>query len=203
MLFRTDYIILRKICFQESSLVVSGISPEFGRLDFLLKGARSSGAKKFPYAGLFRELTVEFRDSPSGNGLFHLKSRELKCCFDAIAEYPENYIMLCSWVQFLLKHTRPMLELEQTYRALRLALARLSSTSGGEFQLAAAELVFLRESGWIPEVPAEDLQRIGALEKILSYALDPAFPEPEFTPDYRSRLIRWVHALRRYADDSW
>ena len=203
MLFRTDYIILRKICFQESSLVVSGISPEFGRLDFLLKGARSCGAKKFPFAGLFRELSIEFRDQSSGNGLFHLKSQEPKSCFDTIAEYPENYIMLCSWIQFLLKHTRPMLELEQTYRALRLALIRLSSDSGGEFQLAAAELVFLRESGWVPEVPAADFQRTDALEKILNYALDPASPEPEFTPEYRSRLIHWVHALRRYADCSF
>ena len=45
---KTTYIILRKIPFQDSSLIVSGLSPEFGRLDFLLRGARGTGAKKFP-----------------------------------------------------------------------------------------------------------------------------------------------------------
>ena len=58
---KTAYIILRKIPFQESGLIVSGLSPEFGRLDFLLKGVRDTGAKKFLYAELFRELSIEFR----------------------------------------------------------------------------------------------------------------------------------------------
>ena len=199
MLLRTDYIILRKVPFQESSLVVSGLSPDFGRLDFLLKGARGSGAKKFPYAGLFRELTVEFRENPSGAGLLYLKSHEPKSNFDRIAEQPENYLRICGWVQFLLKHTRPMLELRQTYDALRLVLSRLCTPEGGEFELAAAELVFLRESGFVPESP-EDPRRAAALEKLLDYALVPTAEVPAFAPEYRTRLIEWIHALGRYAD---
>ena len=53
---KTFYIILRKIPYQESSLIVSGLSPDFGRLDFLLKGARGTGAKKFPYDLQTRKL---------------------------------------------------------------------------------------------------------------------------------------------------
>ena len=200
MLLRTDYIILRKVPFQESSLVVSGISPEYGRLDFLLKGARGAGAKKFPFAGLFRELTVEFRENPSGSGLLYMKNHEPKRNFDAIADYPENYIRICSLIQFLLKHTRPMLELQQTYDALLLALSRLSLPGGGEFQVAAAELIFLRESGFVPEIPEGDLKRSADLEKILHYGLHGDAPEPDFAPEYRLRLIQWVHALRHYAD---
>ena len=200
MLHRTDYIILRKLPFQESGLIVSGLSPEYGRLDFLLKGARSSGAKKFPYAGLFRELTVEFRDRASGSGLLYLKSHDPKSNFDAISEYPENYIRLCSWVQFLLKHTRPMLGAEQTYAALRLVLTRLSSGPDGEFPLAAAELVFLHESGFVPETPEEDVVRKQVLNELLCYALDPHHPEPEIAAEYRARLIQWIHALSRYVD---
>lgn len=199
MLLRTDYIILRKVPFQESSLVVSGLSPDCGRLDFLLKGARGSGAKKFPYAGLFRELSVEFRENPSGTGLLYLKSHEPKSNFDRIAEQPENYLRICGWVQFLLKHTRPMMEFRQTYEALRVALSRLCMPDGGEFDLAAAELVFLQESGFVPESPG-DPERTEAREKLLAYALDPEAPFPGFTPEYRSRLIEWIHALSRYAD---
>ena len=199
MLCQTDYIILRKIPFQESSLVVSGLSPDYGRLDFLLKGARGSGAKKFPYAGLFRELNVEFRENTNHSGLLYLRSHEPKSNFDTIANYPDNYIRLCSWIPFLLKHTRPMLALPLTYRALHGVLKRLSSSPDSEFPLAAAELVFLRESGLVPDVP-EDSQRADALETLLHYAVEPDSPEPEFSDQYRSRLIQWVRQLSRYAD---
>ena len=199
MLIQTDYIILRKIPFQESSLIVSGLSPDCGRLDFLLKGARGTGAKKFPYAGLFRELTVEFRENPSGTGLLYMKSQEPKCSFDAIAGYPENYIRLCSWVQFLLRHTRPMLALRLTYAALRLALGRLSS-GGGEFQQAAAELVFLHESGFVPENAGNDPERELLLEQTLDYALDPERPEPAAVPEKKEQLIRWIRSLSGNAD---
>ncbi len=200
MLLKTRYIILRKIPYQESSLVVSGISPDFGRLDFLLKGARSSGGKKFPYAGLFRELQVEFRENPSGSGLLYMKNHEPLANFDAIASYPDNYLMLCDWVQFLLKHTRPMLELQDAYTALVLALSRLTRPGGGEFQLAAAKLVFLQESGFVPDPPPNDPQRSAALENILAYAMDPELPEPVFSPEYRTRLVRWIGDLCKYAD---
>ena len=200
MLLKTRYMILRKIPYQESSLVVSGISPDFGRLDFLLKGARSSGGKKFPYAGLFRELQVEFRENPSGSGLLYMKTHEPLADFDAIASYPENYLLLCDWVQFLLKHTRPMLELHDTYSALRTALSRLTRPGGGEFQLAAAKLVFLQESGFVPDPPQDDPQRAAALEKLLSYATDPEQTEPAFSPEYRTKLIEWIRSLCRYAD---
>ena len=182
------------------SLVVSGLSPDYGRLDFLLKGARSSGAKKFPYAGLFRELLVEFRENPSGSGLLYMKTHEPLTDFDSIADYPDNYIMLCEWVQFLLKHTRPMLEVSQSYHALVTALKRLTQPGGGEFQLAAAKLVFLQESGFVPNPPENDPQRASALENILSYALQPDLPEPVFSPEYRSRLIQWIRELCRYAE---
>lgn len=200
MLCQTDYIILRKIPFQESSLVVSGISPDFGRLDFLLKGARSAGGKKFPYAGLFRELQVEFRADPVREGLLYMKAHEPKSCFDAVAAYPENYLLLCSWIPFLLKHTRPMLELKETYPALKLALARLSAPGGGEFQLAAAQLVFLQESGYVPDTAAGGPKQSEVLEKILDYALDPDMPCPEFTAEYRTRLIRWIRDLCKFAE---
>ena len=200
MLLKTHYLILRKIPYQESSLVVSGLSPDYGRLDFLLKGARSSSAKKFPYAGLFRELQVEFRENPSGAGLLYMKTHEPLSNFDAIADYPKNYILLCEWVQFLLKHTRPMLEVRPSYLALITALKRLTQPGSGEFQLSAAKLVFLQESGFVPDPPENDPQRASALENILNYAVQPDQPEPEFTPEYRTRLIQWIRDLCKYAE---
>ena len=71
---------------------------------------------------------------------------------------------------------------------------------GGEFELAAAKLVFLQESGFVPDPPQDDPQRAAALEKLLSYATDPGQNEPAFSPDYRTRMIEWIRSLCRYAD---
>ena len=121
---KTTYIILRKIPFQESSLIVSGLSPEFGRLDFLLRGARGTGAKKFPYAELFRELAIVFRPPREhASTLCSLTAHEPVASFDAIALRTGNYLAVCDYAAFLLKHTKPMLEAPETFRALE-TLAR-------------------------------------------------------------------------------
>lgn len=200
MLLHTDYLILRKTPFQESSLIVSGLSPAYGRLDFLLKGARSAGRKKFPAAGLFRELAVSFRDRTRSGALLYPVTRELKRTHDAIADRPDNYLLLCAYAQFLLRHIRPMTELPLTYRALALALDRLAAPDGNAFQAAAAELVFLRECGLVPDAPQDDPRRSKALEQFLAYALAPDAPAPGFTAAYRAKLTAWVHSLRNYAD---
>lgn len=197
---RTDYIILRKTPFQESSLIVNGLSPDFGRLDFLLKGACGTGAKKFPYAGLFRELTIEFRENTGNSTLSYMKSHEPKASFDAIANQPENYMQMCSYAQFLLKHTHSMLELPHTYEALRVLLNRLSSPGGGAFSIAAAKLVFLQESGFVPDAGAGDSRRAAALDALLNYALVPECQMPTFTPEYQKQLIHWTDALCAYHD---
>lgn len=201
-MLRTEYIILRRTPFRESSLIVSGLSPSFGRLDFLLKGALGQGTKKFPYAGLFRELSVEFKDPGAESSLLYMKSHDPLSCFDGIANYPENYIALCEYAKFLLKHIRPMLEMPDTYCALKNALKRLSGKNGNPFDLASAQLIFLQESGLVPEVPAEDAKRRSALQQILNYALNPDMMTPDFSDEYRKQLVQWIHSLCKYADEA-
>lgn len=199
-MLKTDYIILRKTPFQETSLIVNGLSPGFGRLDFLLKGACGTGAKKFPFAGLFRELTIEFRENTGNSSLFYMKSHEPKACFDAIANRPENYLKACDYARFLLKHTHSMLELPQTYRSLRVLLGRLAGIVDGTFSVAAAKLVFLQESGFVPEAGAGDPGQAAALDALLEYALSLECPEPPFNAEYRKQLVRWTDALCVYHD---
>lgn len=199
-MLKTDYIILRKTPFQETSLIVNGLSPDYGRLDFLLKGACGTGAKKFPYAGLFRELAIEFRETGGNSNLFYMKSHEPKACYDAIANHPENYLKACDYARFLLKHTHSMLELPLTYRSLTVLLRRLAGPVDGTFPVASAKLVFLQESGFVPEAGAEDPKRASALEAILEYALTEDSPAPPFSEDYRKQLIQWTDALCVYHD---
>jgi recombinational DNA repair protein (RecF pathway) len=59
----TTIIVLKKIPYQESSLIVSSISAEYGKVDFIVKGARRITKKKQPIVDLFRELNIEYRES--------------------------------------------------------------------------------------------------------------------------------------------
>ena len=200
---KTFYIILRKIPYQESSLIVSGLSPDFGRLDFLLKGARGTGAKKFPYAELFRELVIEFRPPRlhSSGTLCTLTAHEPAEAFDAIAARTENYLAMCDYAAFLLKHTKPMLEAPETFHALETLLFRLTTAENPEFPLAAAKLMFLHESGFVPEISGtNNLRREQLLESLLEYARDRRLPEPALSADYRQKLMQWIRELCEYHD---
>ncbi len=200
---RTTYIILRKTPFQESSLIVSGLSPEFGRLDFLLRGARGTGAKKFPYAELFRELAIEFRPPKlhSPGTLCTLTSHELIASFDSIALRIENYLQMCAYAAFLLKHTKPMLEIPGTCRALEVLLSRLTTETEPAFPVAVAKLMFLQESGFVPEaMGTDDFRQEQILDSLLEYAVDPEISPPALTEEYRKKLIRWINELCSYHD---
>lgn len=189
--------------YQESSLIVSGLSPDFGRLDFLLKGARGTGAKKFPYAELFRELVIEFRPPRlhSSGTLCTLTAHEPAEAFDAIAARTENYLAMCAFAAFLLKHTKPMLEAPETFHALETLLFRLTTAENPEFPLAAAKLMFLRESGFLPESPgADNLRQERILESLLKYAADRRMPEPALRAEYREKLMQWIRQLCEYHD---
>ena len=200
-LWKSDYIILRKIPFQESSLIVSGLSPAFGRVDFLLKGVRSRHAKKFPYAGLFRVIHVEFHEKQhSSSTLYYLKNHHPLQDFDAIAGNLEHYLAVCDYAAFLLRHTRPMLELPLTFQALLCALSRLCSGKGTLFDLAAAKLVFLYECGFVPEDPSGDSEK--TLNALLDYALNRDTPPPDFREEYKKKLTGWIETLAGHMQEN-
>ena len=49
-LLHTQYLVLAKRPYQESALLLSGISPDCGRLELIAHGARKIEGKKMPVA---------------------------------------------------------------------------------------------------------------------------------------------------------
>lgn len=205
---RTRYLILRKTPYQDSSLIVAGISPEFGRLDFLLKGARSLSSKRFPSAELFRELTVEFREPGSrSSGLFALRSHEPLAQNDGVAANLDTYFSACHYAAFLLQQSRPMLEAPAAYHAFRLMLRRMAQTGKSEPWRTLALLAFLNEAGFLPESRSFEgvsyLQRdrrSALLGQLLEYAVsdDESSSLPELSEAYWRKLTSWADALCLY-----
>jgi len=197
----TRLIVFRKTPFQESSLIIAGLSPEFGRLDFMAKGARRVGAKQFPVVDIFRELQVEFKNRASG--LHSISKAELIASCDAVASYPENYFASCRLGSFLLKNSHPMLPCPKSYAATRNALLHYAQGDSILPWDSLARLVFLWENGLLPDQQENIEEREAGLSKkrfvsaLLSAACGEASLPDGIRRSYWPKFTAWVDELCR------
>jgi len=195
----TEYILLRKIPFQESSLIVSGISPGYGRLDFLLKGARNVRKRQFPEAELFREFHVIFREAKNADGLSTMVSYDPVAAHDGIAENPDHYVSACAFAAFLLRNTRPMLAMPDTCRAFSTMLTRLEREKDSDPWIPLAKFAFLYENGFLPQnepgVADGPASHAASVQKLMTLALDPDHVLPPDTKGFWRRFRIWIDNL--------
>lgn len=185
----TDYIILRKTPFRESSLIVSGISPELGRLDFIMRGYSSGKSGKFSIAGSFRELHIEFKTKKEDlSGLLSAGKMELLTNYDSIAENIPGYLAACELSAMLLKNTAPMIPIPETYRAFSLFLRSIQNGKTPEPYVSLVYLMLLQEGGELP--PQEG--RAGEFLIRLLNRISNGEDIPEDIPEsYWEKLAEW------------
>ena len=188
-----NYIILRHSPFQESGLLLSGISPERGRLDFIVRGAKSQGKKKFPVAGLFREMRIEYRMDHESS-FPNLKSMELISCFDGISAHTGHYLSACTLAKFLLDNTRPMLDSSEIYTAFRMLLKRYAEGRELTERAVLLKTAFFSGNGMLPEPDNKNGEEL--LETLFSASQGMAEP-PSFSQDYWEKLDRRFDLLLR------
>lgn len=153
----TEFIVLRKTPYGESSLVVAGLSRDCGRLSFMVRGARRLGRRDYPLVDLFRCLSIRFRPAPH-SALHRWSAADAVADFGGLARHSGRYLCAASLARFLLRETVEGVSLPLTYRALRLGLHRLAAArpdASEEVLLPAARLgvllTFLRENGELDE----------------------------------------------------
>jgi len=192
---KTTYMILRKTPFRDTSLIVAGISPDFGRLDFMLRGARSIGKKSFPIAGVFREYSISFRPSSASGGMSSLVSMELLATHDRLAESMACYLAACDMASMLIRIAPPMLEIPYIWKAFSVMLSRMERTGTPEPARMLARLVCLKEHGGLSEfVPFAE-----TLPELFRCALDAESDVQNIPQEQIDRMISWVDtALRSY-----
>lgn len=198
----TNVIILRKIPYGESSLIAATLSSEYGRIDFLIKGAKKIGKRKFPQADLFRELYVQYKDSQ--RDLHSLYSTDVLNNYDAMASFPENYVQACELGKFLLRNSRPNIPCPKVYAALKNALEHFSRAPVKIPWRELVKLVYLQENGLLPGglSPSEgDNKKEARRKMILEELLESAFGKkspPELSTEYWARLVAWINGLCNY-----
>lgn len=198
MIASSQFIVLDKRPYRESALIVSGLSPDFGKISFVIHGAQKLSAKDFPAADIFRELEIEFNDDGTQQELYTAKSVELLTVFDHLADNPKHFKMAGRIGAFLLKNSAANLPHPCTYDTLRSVLANLSGADCGhapwtlEQCAVVIKSAFLCENGLLPECQSE--RQNDFIENLVASGIENA-PLPECRSTYWTTLNNWLNSL--------
>ncbi len=193
----TQFIVLSKKPYRESALLLSGISPDYGKLDLVSHGALKVSAKDFSVIDLYRELEIDFDESRNSE-LHTLKRAELAVDFSILAEQPRHYMFAGKLAAFLLRNSAPGAGLPFTYDALRSVLFQLvhpSGTSGCWTLLQCSvifKITFLYENGLLPETVNRRQNEF--LENLVAAGIENS-PLPECGTEYWQTLHNWLNQL--------
>ncbi len=199
---RTTVIILRKTPYRDADLIVTGVSPDFGKLDLIGYGALKIGEKKFPVLDLFNELEVGFE--PVENGPAKLLDAELTTSFAPVADRLDIFRFAGKIAAFVLKNSAPELPMAIVYDTLRHVLGNLALTAAGKSAVWTPEaggviikLAVLQENGLLPEF--EQLE-VGALFDAVIEAGIEGTPLPEYAPEYWPKLSLYLNTLLPHSE---
>ena len=201
----TDFLVLRKTPFSDTSLVVAGISPDQGQLHFLAQGALRLGKRDFPTVDIFRVLRVQFR--PGRGELHRWRSVELAADYSGVARNLAAFRQAGWLARFALANVVPGMAHPHFYAALLVAFARLADTTDPAETAADASrhasvtgacLVFLEESGLLSSYEHDPVAARQGRE-LLRLGLGEA-DMPALTAETWARLHDWLIALLRHAE---
>lgn len=204
-ILETEFLVLRKTPYSDTSLIVAGIAPHEGQVHLLVRGGRRLGSRRFPIVDVFRVLNVQYRRSQSR--LISLRSAELQEDFLGICQCPEHLLAAGRLARFALDNTHRELASPLFFEAFLQALRRLAGSYVGEGPDVPAEalvdatmvsvlVVFLAEHGLLP---TEDDPRKAVQQKQLLDAALGRVPAPCLTPERWHALRDWCAALARYS----
>ena len=207
---QTEFLVLRKTAYSETSLVLAGLSADHGQLHFMARGARRWGRRDFPVADLFRILSVTYR--PGRGDLPSWHQAAVVEDLGGVAQGMATYAAAVRLAKFALANAPAGLPAPRFYRALRQALRWLGHAAAGQeddFAPAAtaiaawsgATLAFLAEHGLLP---ADDSAAFATLAPAPAVAVlaaaETGAPPPICDPAAWDRLDAWLRVTLARAD---
>ena len=199
---RTTVIVLRKTLIRESDLMVSAVSPDWGRMELVCYGAQSVSGKKFPVLDCFNELEIGFE--PSEKGPVKLADAELITSFAPVADRLDIFRLAGKIGNFVLKNSAPELPMAIVYDTLRHVLGNLALNASGKEALwspeacgAVIKLACLQENGLLPEF--DDPKISAFFESVIEAGLEGA-PLPPCEVGYWGRLTLYLNTFFTAAD---
>jgi len=203
-IIETEFLVLRKTPYAETSLIVAGISPDAGRLHFLIRGARRLGKKQFPTVDLFRVLAVQYR-APRGE-LAVLRSANILEDFREVGTDPGAYALAAWLARLALSNTHNRDPVPNFFAVLRGALRLMVREQErgervgpvfGRVIAATTLLALLGDHGLLP-APAT-VREAKRRERLLA-ALREDGTLPDITGVRSKALLEWARNMAHYAD---
>lgn len=200
---RTDFLVLHKIAYGETSLIVKGLTCDRGLASFMVRGARRVGRSQTPVVDLFRVLRIVYAEGRSD--LHTWRQADLVEDFGALAGHLPYFEAASRLARFVLSHTGPGVDSAGLFQAMRVALKSLADGVGHGKPSCLAEsatcgvlLGYLAESGLLPhyEPGTADAGRM----QLLLRAAAGAVPQPSLPQETWNKLQEWCQALLANAD---
>lgn len=142
----TDLLILRKTPYMENGEIISGISPEYGRMSFFVRIPSERSRRRQGILDIFQEAHIEYRSTsremPFGQNYSVIGD------YTGVARSISGFENACVLSRFALTNMLPQVPLPACYNAIRVALVRLQDAKvipAGV--LTGVGLTFLNESG--------------------------------------------------------
>ncbi len=202
----TEVIILRITPYKESGIIAAGLSPDFGKVEFISHSGQKSGGTSTPALDLYRHLQLSFKApaAEKDGALGTATEFELIDEFSNLPRKVENLNFAAKISRFILRNTiyeSPMPLLFDTLRQIfgQLSIADVSSGTWTLRHCAVLlKLTFLYESGLLPEpenLPPEAVQKVMAMyERLIECAVDGS-PLPPAGDQYYAQLDNYLNAL--------
>ncbi len=197
-MIETEFIVLSRIPYKENSVLLGGLSPDYGKVNLIAGLPKKEAAGDKP--DLYRVMNTEFEEGGKGD-LFRPVVLETVAAFDALADYPLHFRMAGKIGAFLLKNAAPALPMPFTYDTLKNVLARLClpMECGGAWSLeqcaAVMRLSYLYENGLLPEI--SDAAQLEMIENLVSAGVENT-AMPAAGAEYFRVLNRWLVQLCDY-----
>lgn len=153
-----EFIILRKIAYRETGLLVYGISPQYGKLSFVVHGARKISRTKYSGIDVFRLTEVEF--NPNKSGLRNWKRVETLRDFSPLASNTVLFNSISKLAAFALENTMEDIPCPDLFQTVKVTMGRYATPLPDElsprklalFCSTAVLITWLYENGVLPEI---------------------------------------------------
>lgn len=196
----TEALILRRSEYSESSFVIGALTPNRGRQDFLLKGARKHQRRQFIEVDLFRHVAIVYR--PHAGGLH--ATRDVSCitAFDGVTADPQNYAAATWLARFVMANIYAGVPAPRLFAALKLAFARLSTpTAVSPLAIRVAVcFVHLSESGLLPAYNNQP-EITANIDAVMAFAATSTVAAPNYSESTWRGLMDWTrHFIEQHTE---
>ncbi len=194
-LITTEALVLRKIDYAESSVIIAVLTRDAGQQQFLVRGARRQQKKRFPQIDLFRRLSVLYKPSAKSD-LHAVHDVECMAFYDSIASSTSNFSTAKWLCEFTLRNSQINVPATEMFDALDIAFSRLASHADVPGLPITVGVCFatLMEYGVLPDYSAYKGCQT-EIERVREFALNQEYPAPDYSAKTWENLRDWTSSF--------